>query len=149
MATPTWDQLTRPILELACERPITRQIAIEQAVGKVESTLQTELLEQLLAVNPYRFERIVLDLLFAMGYGGSREEAAQVTQKSNDEGIDGVINEDRLGLDVIYVQAKRWQGNVSHKVIHNRIRNTRNQISEDEQRAVCQCIEGGCRDVVV
>jgi len=54
-----------------------------------------------------------------MGYGGTREEAAQVTKKSNDEGIDGVINEDRLGLDVIYVQAKRWQGNVGRKEIQS------------------------------
>jgi restriction system protein len=54
-----------------------------------------------------------------MVYGGTREEAAQVTKKSNDEGIDGVINEDRLGLDVIYVQAKRWQGNVGRKEIQS------------------------------
>jgi len=60
-------------------------------------------------MDPYRFEQLVIDLLFAMGYGGSREEAARVTQKSNDGGIDGTINEDRLGLDVIYVQAKRYQ----------------------------------------
>jgi restriction system protein len=60
-------------------------------------------------MDPYRFEKLVVDLLFAMGYGGSRSEAAQVTKKSNDEGIDGIINEDRLGLDVIYVQAKRYQ----------------------------------------
>lgn len=54
-----------------------------------------------------------------MGYGGSRAEAAMVTQKSNDEGIDGVINEDRLGLDVIYVQAKRWQSTVGRKEIQS------------------------------
>lgn len=63
-------------------------------------------------VDPFRFEQVVIDLLFGMGYGGSREEAAQVTKKSGDEGIDGIINEDRLGLDVIYVQAKRWKGTV-------------------------------------
>jgi restriction system protein len=62
---------------------------------------------------------VVLDVLFAMGYGGSRQEAAQVTRKSNDEGIDGVINEDRLGLDVIYVQAKRWQNTVGRKEIQS------------------------------
>jgi restriction system protein len=54
-----------------------------------------------------------------MGYGGSREEAARVTKKSGDEGIDGVINEDRLGLDVIYVQAKRWQNVVGRKEIQS------------------------------
>jgi len=54
-----------------------------------------------------------------MGYGGSREEAATVTQKSGDEGIDGLINEDRLGLDCIYVQAKRWQNSVGRPEIQN------------------------------
>ena len=70
-------------------------------------------------MDPFRFEQLVVDLLFAMGYGGSREEAAKITKKSNDEGIDGVINEDRLGLDVIYVQAKRWQGTVGRKEIQS------------------------------
>lgn len=101
------------------ETDSTPEEAIEQAVSKVESTLRDELLEQLKTINPYRFEQVVLDVLAAMGYGGSREEAAQVTQKSNDGGIDGVINEDRLGLDVIYVQAKRWQGNVGRTEIQN------------------------------
>ncbi len=93
--------------------------SIDQAVEEVEESLRTSLLEQLLAVDPYRFERVVLDLLFAMGYGGSRNEAAQVTKKSSDEGIDGVINEDRLGLDVIYIQAKRWQNRVGRVEIQN------------------------------
>ena len=60
-----------------------------------------------------------MDLLVAMGYGGSKKEAAAVTQKTSDEGIDGVINEDRLGLDVIYVQAKRWKGSVGRPEIQN------------------------------
>ena len=70
-------------------------------------------------MDPFRFEQLVIDLLFAMGYGGSREDAAKVTQKSNDGGIDGVINEDRLGLDVIYVQAKRWQNTIGRKEIQS------------------------------
>ncbi len=97
----------------------TPEESIDQAVEEMESSLRAELLEQLITVDPYRFERIVLDLLFSMGYGGSREEAAQVTKKSNDEGIDGIINEDRLGLDVIYVQAKRWQNTVGRKEIQS------------------------------
>lgn len=97
----------------------TPEESIDHATEAMESSLRAELLEQLAAVDPYRFEQIVIDLLFAMGYGGSREEAAKVTKKSNDEGIDGVINEDRLGLDVIYVQAKRWQGNVGRKEIQS------------------------------
>lgn len=98
---------------------LTPEDLIDQAVEEVEANLRSDLVEQLRTVDPYRFERVVLDLLFAMGYGGSREEAAQVTQKSNDEGIDGVINEDRLGLDVIYVQAKRWQNTVGRKEIQS------------------------------
>jgi restriction system protein len=97
----------------------TPEEVIDAAIDAVESNLQSELLEQLATVDPYRFEQVVIDLLFAMGYGGSREEAAKVTRKSNDEGIDGIINEDRLGLDVIYVQAKRWQGNVGRKDIQS------------------------------
>jgi len=70
-------------------------------------------------MDPYKFEQLVVDLLFAMGYGGSREEAATVTQKSNDGGIDGIINEDRLGLDVIYIQAKRYQSTIGRKEIQS------------------------------
>lgn len=92
---------------------------IEEAHTEIMETLQADILEGLGKVDPYRFEQIVIDVLFAMGYGGSRAEAAQVTKRSNDGGIDGVINEDRLGLDVIYVQAKRWQGNVGRIEVQN------------------------------
>jgi len=97
----------------------TPEEMIDQAVGILGDNLSSELLDQLSQVNPYRFEQVVIDLLFAMGYGGSRAEAAQVTKKSGDEGIDGIINEDRLGLDVIYVQAKRWKNNVGRPEIQN------------------------------
>ncbi|MHB2037351.1 MAG: restriction endonuclease, partial [Nitrososphaerales archaeon] len=66
---------------------------------------------------PEFFERLVIDLVVSMGYGGSRKEAGQVIGKSGDEGIDGVIKEDRLGLEVIYIQAKRWQGSVGRPEI--------------------------------
>lgn len=97
----------------------TPEDLIDQAVGSLSESLIAELLAQLVGINPFRFERVVLDLLFAMGYGGSRAEAAQVTKKSGDEGIDGVINEDRLGLDVIYVQAKRWKTTVGRPDIQS------------------------------
>ena len=92
---------------------------IEGAFLELRSALVTQLLDQLATVDPFRFEQIVLDLLVAMGYGGSRKEAAAVTQKTGDEGIDGVINEDRLGLDVIYVQAKRWKNTVGRPEIQS------------------------------
>lgn len=92
---------------------------IEQAHQRLNDTLSSELLDLMLKMDPFRFEQLVIDLLFAMGYGGSRAEAALVTQRSNDEGIDGIINEDRLGLDVIYVQAKRWQNKVGRPEVQN------------------------------
>lgn len=92
---------------------------IEAAFVELNETLAANLLEQMAQMDAFRFEHLVVDLLFAMGYGGSRREAATVTKKSNDEGIDGVINEDRLGLDVIYVQAKRWQNTIGRKEIQS------------------------------
>nr|WP_283817518.1 restriction endonuclease [Herbaspirillum sp. C7C8] len=68
-------------------------------------------------MSPAFFERVVIDLLVAMGYGGSRQDAASAVGKSGDGGIDGIIKEDRLGLDVIYVQAKRWDGTVGRPEI--------------------------------
>jgi restriction system protein len=100
--------------ELPDETPEER---IEAAFTELNETLVTDLLSQLAKVDPFRFERVVLDLLVAMGYGGSFREAAAVTRKTGDEGIDGVINEDRLGLDVIYIQAKRWKHNVGRPEI--------------------------------
>jgi restriction system protein len=97
----------------------TPEERIGAAFTELNETLVTDLLSQLAKGDPFRFERVVLDLLVAMGYGGSFREAAAVTQKTGDEGIDGVINEDRLGLDVIYIQAKRWKGNVGRQEIQN------------------------------
>ena len=92
---------------------------IEEAHQKLNQTLAFEILDLMAKMDPYKFEQLVVDLLFAMGYGGTRAEAALVTKKSGDEGIDGIINEDRLGLDVIYVQAKRWQATVGRAEIQN------------------------------
>jgi restriction system protein len=82
---------------------------ISLAYQTLNQTLKREILDLVKKMDSYKFERLVLDLLLAMGYGGSREEAAKVTKASGDEGIDGVINEDKLGLDVIYLQAKCWK----------------------------------------
>ena len=82
---------------------------LEDAYGQIQSTLANELRETLKKVDPKQFEQIVIDLLVSMGYGGSRADAGKAIGKSGDEGIDGIIKEDRLGLGVIYVQAKRWE----------------------------------------
>jgi restriction system protein len=95
------------------------QERIDSAFSELQETLISDLRGKLASIDPFRFEQLVLDLLVKMGYGGSKKEAAQVTQKTGDEGIDGVINEDRLGLDVIYVQAKRWKHNVGRPEIQN------------------------------
>ena len=102
----------KPVTPNAESPNLTPDEQIGLAMDTIDRSLRADLLEHLSNVKPYRFEQVVIDLLFAMGYGGSREEAAQVTKRSGDEGIDGVINEDRLGLDVIYVQAKRWKNTV-------------------------------------
>ena len=85
--------------------------SIEANYQQVRKELAGELLQQIKSNSPAFFEELVIDLLVEMGYGGSREDA-QTVGRSGDGGIDGIINEDRLGLDVIYVQAKRWEGNV-------------------------------------
>ena len=69
------------------------------------------------AASPAFFEQLVVDLLVAMGYGGSQADAGKAIGQSGDGGIDGVIKEDRLGLDTIYLQAKRWEGNVGRPVV--------------------------------
>jgi restriction system protein len=101
------------------DEEVSPEEQIEAAEAKLKGKLAAELLLLMAKMDPFRFEQLVVDLLFSMGYGGSREEAAKVTKKTGDEGIDGVINEDRLGLDVVYVQAKRWQSNVGRNEIMN------------------------------
>ena len=87
----------------------TPQEQLESAYQGLRDELAEEILATVRGASPEFFERLVLDLLVKMGYGGSRREAAQDTKRSGDEGIDGIIKEDRLGLDTIYIQAKRWK----------------------------------------
>lgn len=107
------------ILDEAVSSSATPEERIDEVFAELRQTLVADLRAKLATVDPFRFEQIVLDLLVRMGYGGSRKEAAEVTQRTGDEGIDGLINEDRLGLDVIYVQAKRWKQNVGRPEIQN------------------------------
>jgi restriction system protein len=86
----------------------TPQEQIEQALAVLNSSLADELLGEVLALSPRFFEQLVVDLMVAMGYGGSGQEAGQTTRYSSDGGIDGIIKEDKLGLDSIYLQAKRY-----------------------------------------
>lgn len=97
--------------ETVCQTKTPREL-IHECYQDLRNALADDLLQQVSVKSPVFFEHLVLDLLVRMGYGGSREDAAQVVGKSGDEGIDGIIKEDRLGLDVIYIQAKRWKSNV-------------------------------------
>ena len=88
----------------------------EESIGigyqNLRRDLESELLTRVKECSPYFFERLVIDLLVKLGYGGSRLDAGKAIGKSGDGGIDGIIKEDRLGLDIVYIQAKRWNETV-------------------------------------
>ncbi len=90
----------------------TPEEALEAAHQQLRRALADEVLEKVKASTPGFFEQLVVELLVAMGYGGSRKDAGERIGQSGDEGIDGIIKEDQLGLDVIYIQAKRWENSV-------------------------------------
>lgn len=95
----------------------TPEEAIELAYQGLREQLAQELLAVVLTCSPTFFEQLVVDLLVKMGYGGSRRDAGERIGQSGDGGIDGIIKEDRLGLDAIFIQAKRWQGSVGRPEI--------------------------------
>ena len=90
---------------------------IEIGHKQIKNELSLQLLNQIKNGSSYFFEKLVLDLLLKMGYGGSEIDNGELTQKGSDEGIDGIIKEDRLGLDKIYIQAKKWENNVGRPEI--------------------------------
>jgi restriction system protein len=96
----------------------TPEEQIENGYTQIRKSLEEEILSKLKSIHPSFFEKIVVELLVKMGYGGSIAEAGKATRYTNDEGIDGIIKEDKLGLDVIYVQAKRWEGVVGRPELH-------------------------------
>lgn len=95
----------------------TPEDALAAAYNELREALESEVLESVMAASPSFFERLVVDLLVKMGYGGNRQDAGKALGKSGDGGIDGIIKEDQLGLDVIYIQAKRWEGTVGRPEI--------------------------------
>jgi restriction system protein len=100
----------------SCETATPEEM-LESAHQQIRGDLATDLLRRIKGAPPSFFERLVVELLVKMGYGGSRKEAGRALGRSGDEGIDGIINEDRLGLDTIYLQAKRWEGTVGRPEI--------------------------------
>lgn len=97
----------------APERRATPEESLASAYNELRATVEADLLARLKAAPPDFFERVVVRLLVAMGYGGSLKDAGRAVGRTGDEGVDGIINEDRLGLDVVYIQAKRWSSTVS------------------------------------
>lgn len=95
----------------------TPEEALEGAYEKLQEGLSAELLQNIKDCSPAFFERLVVALLVQMGYGGSRKEAGQAIGGTSDGGIDGIIKEDKLGLDIIFIQAKRWEGTVGRPEI--------------------------------
>ncbi|MFO7541274.1 MAG: restriction endonuclease [Thiobacillus sp.] len=104
-------------VELASISPETPDELIAGGYKQLREALAIELLDRIKRVSSSRFEELVVELLLKMGYGGTQEDAGRVVGKSGDGGIDGIINEDRLGLDVIYIQAKRWEADVGRPEI--------------------------------
>lgn len=92
--------------------------AIQEAYRRMRENLIAELLKNVKQASPEFFERLVVQLLVKMGYGGSIKDAGQAVGRSGDGGIDGIIKEDILGLDIIYIQAKRWENVVGRPEIH-------------------------------
>jgi restriction system protein len=95
----------------------TPEEELEAIHEKLKTDVEDELLVKLKESSPEFFEKTVVDVLLKMGYGGSKKEAGMAIGRSGDEGIDGVISEDRLGLDKIYIQAKRWSNVVGRPVV--------------------------------
>lgn len=105
------EQATVPVAQPG-DTKATPEESMESSFQVLRDALVHELLEPIKSGTPAAFEQIVVDLLLAMGYGGSVEDAGRVVGKSGDGGIDGIIKQDKLGLDAIYVQAKRWKDGV-------------------------------------
>lgn len=110
-------QTTSPTSDNPHISELTPTEQLEQAHETISNDLAADLLSKVMEQTPTFFEHLVVDLLVKMGYGGSNSDAARVTQLTNDEGIDGIIYEDKLGLDKIYLQAKRWTNPVGRPVI--------------------------------
>jgi restriction system protein len=95
----------------------TPEEILEISYQNLRHDLASDLIDRIKKCSPRFFERLVVQLLVAMGYGGSRKDAGQAIGQSGDGGVDGIIKEDKLGLDAVYVQAKRWEGTVGRPII--------------------------------
>jgi len=99
------------------DQPTTPEESFENAYEKIRTEISAEVLNRLKGCSPGFFERLVVEVIVKMGYGGTRVDAGRAIGKSGDGGIDGIIKEDKLGLDTIYIQAKRWEATVGRPEI--------------------------------
>lgn len=111
------NEIEERLINSELETSATPEESLALSYQTIRVNLATEILDKVKSCSPSFFERLVVELLVAMGYGGTLQDAGKAVGKSGDGGIDGIIKEDRLGLDVIYLQAKRWEGNVSRPEI--------------------------------
>jgi restriction system protein len=110
----TKQEQEEPELDLNNKTP---EESLEGAYQKLRGDLAADLLQRLKTCSPTFFERLVVEVIVKMGYGGTRKDAGKAIGKSGDGGIDGIIKEDKLGLDAIYIQAKRWENTVGRPEI--------------------------------
>lgn len=103
--------------EIAAKETRTPEEIIDSTYKEINAGLAEDLLEKIKESTPQFFEKLVVEVLVTMGYGGSRENAGQAIGRRGDEGIDGIIKEDKLGLDIIYIQAKKWDNPVGRPEI--------------------------------
>jgi restriction system protein len=106
------DNASVEIIEELADIDTTPQESIERGYQQIRKEIELEILNRVKSCSPDFFERLVVDLLIKMGYGGSRRDAGKAIGKSSDGGIDGIIKEDKLGLDIVYIQVKRWDSTV-------------------------------------
>jgi len=103
--------------EPSIETVRTPREIMDAGYQEMRRDLSQEIIKRIKSSSPRFFEHLVVELLVAMGYGGSRKDAGEAVGQSGDGGVDGIIKEDRLGLDVIYLQAKRWEGTVGRPTV--------------------------------
>jgi restriction system protein len=103
--------------EVETNHKATPEESLETAYAKIRDDLAADILQRLKTCSPTFFERLVVEVIVKMGYGGSRQDAGKAIGKSGDGGIDGMIKEDKLGLDAIFIQAKRWENTVGRPEI--------------------------------
>jgi restriction system protein len=115
--SPSRDNDSQHSPEIVPTQTETPEEILQKAYQNIRNELGAELLNRVKSNSPRFFEALVVDLMIAMGYGGSKVDAGKALGQTGDEGIDGIIKEDRLGLDVIYLQAKRWDGTVGRPEI--------------------------------